>query len=62
MIDELISAALLALAILLGLSGIGFFIVGLAPRKSHAWYLQYGYAAVCLTGAYYLFRLVFGAP
>lgn len=62
MIHEMISGALLALAIWLGLSGIAFFVVGLAPGVSAPWYRQYAFAAAALTCSYYLFQLVFAVP
>ncbi len=61
-LDDLASAALLALAVWLTLSGLAFFVVGLAPRRSAPWWKQYAWSAVCLTCAYYLFRFVFGTP
>lgn len=62
MIDELLRAVVLALALFLGQAGIAFFVVGLAPGRSAPWWKQYGYSAVCLTGAYYLLVHVFMSP
>lgn len=60
-LDALVTALLLALAVWLTLSGIAFFVVGLLPTPSvPPWWRQYAFAAVALTCAYYLFRLVFG--
>lgn len=61
-LDDVVKAILLALAIFLTLSGFAFFVVGLAPGRSAPWWKQYGYSAVVLTCAYYLFRLVFHVP
>jgi hypothetical protein len=59
-VDGLVTAILLALAIFCTLSGVAFFIAGLAPGKSAPWYIQYAWSAVALTCAYSLFRLIFG--
>lgn len=59
MIDAVATFLLTALMAWLVLSGLAFFVVGLLPGRSAAWYTQYGYSAVALTCAYYLFRLVF---
>jgi hypothetical protein len=52
------TAVLSALAMVAGLflllSGLAFFVVGLMSAKSQPWVVQYGYAAVALTGAFYL--------
>lgn len=52
--------ALVALALMAGLfcalSGIAFFLAGLLPGPSAAWWQQYGGAALALTGAFYLLR------
>lgn len=61
-LDSLITAALLALALFLTMLGIGLFVAGLFPGLSAPWWKQYGYSAVCLTCAYYLFRMIFGLP
>lgn len=61
-LDDLLTAALLALALFLGMSGVGMFVVGVIASKGASWIKQYAYAAVCLTCAYYLFRLVFDTP
>lgn len=57
-LDDFVAAVLLAFAIFLTLSGIGFFAAGLAPGKSAPWYTQYAWSALFLTCAYFLFRLV----
>ena len=61
-LDGLVTAVLLAFAIFLAQAGIAFFVVGLMPGKSAPWWKQYGYSAVALTCAYYLFLLIFGTP
>ena len=59
-LDDAVTAALLALAIFLAMCGTAFFLAGLLPGKSAPWWKQYGCAAMALTCAYYLFKLVFG--
>jgi hypothetical protein len=61
MIDGLITAALLVLALFLTMWGIGVFVTSVLPNTGR-WYVRYLYAAVMLTCAYYLFRLIFDAP
>jgi len=38
------------------MAGMAFFLVGLMPGRSAAWYVQYAYAAAGFTAAYYLLR------
>jgi hypothetical protein len=57
-LDGIVTALLTALAVWLTLSGVAFFVVGLLPAPSAPWWRQYAFAAVALTCAYYLFRLV----
>lgn len=59
-LDDVVTGVLLALAVFLALSGVAFFVVGLAPGKSARWYVQYAYSAVFLTCAYYVFRYALG--
>jgi hypothetical protein len=46
----------LAAGLFCALSGIAFFVAGLSPRPSPPWWHQYGWAALALTGAFYLLR------
>jgi hypothetical protein len=51
---------LVALALAAGLfclmSGVGLFLAGILPGRSAPWWHQYGWAALALTGAFYLLR------
>lgn len=59
MIAEALRALAFAAGLFCGMSGFAFFVVGLLPGKSAPWYKQYGYAAVAITGAFYLLRYAF---
>lgn len=58
-------AVLNALAAVAGLflllSGVAFFVVGLLPGNSYAWWKQYTWSALALTGAFYLLRYALAA-
>lgn len=53
MSDPLVVLALVA-GIFCAFSGIAFFLAGLLPGRSAAWWKQYGSAALALTAAFYL--------
>lgn len=59
--DDLVTAALLYLALFLTMWGLGIFVTTFLPRSGR-WYMHYTYAAVILTCAYYLFRFALHVP
>jgi hypothetical protein len=61
MTDEAVRAFLLMLGLFCGLSGLAFFVVGLAPGRSAPWFKQYAYSAATLTAAFYLIRYALAA-
>lgn len=59
--DALFVALAMVCGLYLLLSGLAFFVVGLLPARSAPWFVQYMYAAVSLTGAYYLLGFALNA-
>lgn len=53
MMVYVVQAAALILGLFALMSGVALFIVGLLPMRSAPWWVQYLYAAVFLTIAYF---------
>lgn len=55
-VDDILRALALFFGLLCLLSGIGFFVAGIAPGPSAPWWKQYMWAAFALTLAYGFLR------
>jgi uncharacterized membrane protein YqjE len=58
-LDDALRAAALLFGLFAAMSGTAFFLAGLLPGASAAWWKQYGWSAVALTAAFYLLSYAF---